>query len=103
MLAFVTNPCLQWKCGYQIINQSSAISIYFHQLSSFITVFNFDFLGLGVGDPVSVSAEQAGQAKGRRVVVELQETGVSVIAEYVLPREYDAFMRNLVWVVLPNW
>jgi len=47
-----------------------------------------------VGDPIPVSAEQAGTAKGRRAVVEAQESGVSIIVEYVLPREYDAFMRK---------
>lgn len=52
------------------------------------------FGSLRVGDPLSVSAEQAGAAKGRRAVVELQESGVSIIAEYVLPREYDAFMSK---------
>lgn len=52
------------------------------------------FGSLRVGDPLSVSAEQAGAAKGRRAVVELQESGVSIIAEYVLPKEYDAFMSK---------
>lgn len=45
------------------------------------------------GDPMPVSEEQARLAKGRRAVVDLQD-GFSVIAEYVLPHEYDGFMRR---------
>jgi len=53
------------------------------------------FHGIKYGDSVVVSAEQAVSATGRRVVVEIKEIGVSIIAEYVLPREYDDFMcRN---------